>query len=167
MASIGQPVSSQQEMGITESPVTKLDGSGFTPTVVDSYDFGNDAPVSSSPVRRTAPLYGDPLTIESVLNSFAGKKKSKLGMQIYFTPTVSYRKLTENSDYLRSPAPLNNSLITPDIETEQWIRTIIDAPLKRGGKQTPVVQNSEKGDVANGDNQEQAPDSAATDNAEG
>ena len=116
MASIGQPVSRLQEMGITESPVTKQDGSGFTPTVVDSYDFGNDAPVSSSPVRRTAPLYGDPLTIESVLNSFAGKKKSKLGMQIYFTPTVSYRKLTENSDYVRSPAPLNNSLITPDID---------------------------------------------------
>jgi hypothetical protein len=116
IASIGQPVTGLQEMGITQTPVTSLQGSGFTPTVVDSYEFENSAPVTSTATKRRASQYGDPLTIESVLNSFAGKKKSKLGMQIYFTPTVSYRKLTENSDYIRSPAPVNNSLITPDID---------------------------------------------------
>ena len=41
-----------------------------------------------------------PLTIESVLNSYkAGNlvKKDKFGLQFFFTPTVSYRKLSENN----------------------------------------------------------------------
>lgn len=42
-----------------------------------------------------------PLTIESVINSYARKSK-KLSIQYYFTPTISYRKLSENKSYLRS-----------------------------------------------------------------
>jgi len=47
------------------------------------------------------------LSIESVTNLYkAGPKKSKLGFKVFFTPTVSYRKLSENKSYLRSlPQP--------------------------------------------------------------
>jgi hypothetical protein len=38
-----------------------------------------------------------PLSIESVTNSFA-KTKRKLSLEFTFTPTVSYRKLSENKD---------------------------------------------------------------------
>lgn len=46
-----------------------------------------------------------PLTIESVINSYTRRNK-RLSFQYYFTPTVSYRKLSENKAYLRS---LNSS----------------------------------------------------------
>ena len=46
-----------------------------------------------------------PWTIESVLNSFKARKKSKIGLQLYFTPTISYRKLSENKSFLRSATP--------------------------------------------------------------
>jgi hypothetical protein len=42
-----------------------------------------------------------PLTIESVINSYTRRNK-KLSFQYYFTPTISYRKLSENKSYLRS-----------------------------------------------------------------
>ena len=51
-----------------------------------------------------------PLTIESVLNSFkAGSlnKKDKFALQFFFTPTVSYRKLSENKS-VRSVSIANN-----------------------------------------------------------
>src|SRR6185369_15064694 len=41
-----------------------------------------------------------PWTIESVLNSY--KKKNNIGLQFNFTPTISYRKLTENKAYTQS-----------------------------------------------------------------
>lgn len=41
-----------------------------------------------------------PMTIESVVNSFQAKKLSRRVIwQIYFMPTVSYRKLSENKSY--------------------------------------------------------------------
>jgi len=47
------------------------------------------------------------LTIESVLNTYnRNKKKNKLFFQVFFTPTVSYRKLSENKAFLQS-APSN------------------------------------------------------------
>ncbi|MEJ0103104.1 MAG: hypothetical protein WDO19_26265 [Bacteroidota bacterium] len=42
-----------------------------------------------------------PLTIESVINSYTRRNK-KVSFQYYFTPTISYRKLSENKSYLRS-----------------------------------------------------------------
>ncbi len=49
----------------------------------------------------------DPMSIESVLNSFTPRKKKKLESQVYFTPTVSYRKLSENKAYIKSVSPAN------------------------------------------------------------
>jgi hypothetical protein len=48
-----------------------------------------------------------PMTIESVVNSFTRGRK-KINWQIYFAPTVSYRKLRENND-LRSSALASGS----------------------------------------------------------
>ena len=42
-----------------------------------------------------------PLSIESVVNLF-NRKNKRFSLQLYFTPTVSYRKLTENKPYLQS-----------------------------------------------------------------
>jgi hypothetical protein len=55
-----------------------------------------------------------PLTIESVINSYTRRNK-KLSFQYYFTPTISYRKLSENKSYLRSVSSSNNSAIYKNI----------------------------------------------------
>lgn len=85
-------------------------------------------------------------------------------------PKLRCRNIGETKDLQQWASGVANlaarNLITPDYETEQWIRTIIDAPLKRGGVQTPILQNPQKGDVSSGDNQEQAPGTAPTDDAE-
>lgn len=66
----------------------------FTPTIVDS-DPGNEKVAEEQLPAPGKTSIADPLTIESVLNSFAPKAK-KLKWQMYFTPTVSYRKLSDN-----------------------------------------------------------------------
>jgi hypothetical protein len=44
-----------------------------------------------------------PYTIESVVNAYNHKKeRKKLSWQIYFSPTISYRKLTENKAFLEA-----------------------------------------------------------------
>ncbi len=60
-----------------------------------------------------------PLTIESVINSYT-KKKSKLTLQTYFTPTVSYRRLREDNQFLsetQSRGTLTNATVAiSDVE---------------------------------------------------
>ena len=66
----------------------------FSPTVVDSY-FASEWPTEkmyNSPKEIKA---SDPLSIESVLNSYKSKTK-KLAWQFYFAPTLSYRNLNDN-----------------------------------------------------------------------
>jgi hypothetical protein len=47
-------------------------------------------------------------TIESVLNSYKKITKShKIGLQLIFSPTISYRKLSENKEFMRSAATQN------------------------------------------------------------
>ncbi|RYZ27436.1 MAG: hypothetical protein EOO10_12725 [Chitinophagaceae bacterium] len=78
----------------------------FTPTVVDSYIESGQAETAKknneppTAEKRAAEL---PLTIESVVNSYKAKsRRNKFESQFYFTPTISYRKLSENKSYLRS-----------------------------------------------------------------
>jgi hypothetical protein len=66
----------------------------FTPTIVDSYFEDNLSPESEL-INSKEITVADPLSIESVLNSYKPKRK-KFGLQTYFTPTVSYRKLNDN-----------------------------------------------------------------------
>jgi len=48
-------------------------------------------------------------TIESVLNSYASSRRNKrIGFQLNFTPTISYRKLSENKAFMRTAAAQNN-----------------------------------------------------------
>ncbi|MFN2456935.1 MAG: hypothetical protein ABR502_01930 [Chitinophagaceae bacterium] len=62
-----------------------------------------EAPSSQSSINDLQNSTPDLLTIESVTNLYRGtRKKPRLSYQIYFTPTVSYRKLTENKSYLRA-----------------------------------------------------------------
>lgn len=74
----------------------------FTPTIVDSYYENGLVPKAPSSSSNEIDIT-DPLTIESIINSFKQKHKSKIGWQAYFTPTVSYRKLSDN--YINSVAP--------------------------------------------------------------
>lgn len=79
----------------------------FTPTVVDSYtEFDESAaPPTVATSNEPAPM-ALPLTIESVINSYKGKSsKRKFEAQFYVTPTISYRKLSENKSYLRNLDP--------------------------------------------------------------
>jgi hypothetical protein len=49
------------------------------------------------------------LTIESVLNSYKrSEKKHRIGLQLNVTPTISYRKLSENKAFLNSAAARSN-----------------------------------------------------------
>lgn len=51
-----------------------------------------------------------PLTIESVVNSYIHKKpRKKLSWEVYFSPTISYRRLSENKDFINSAQATNNS----------------------------------------------------------
>jgi hypothetical protein len=101
---------------ITENPETAQEE--FTPTIVDSY---LDGQASQSTEGRNQQLItganssGDlPLTIESVINSYKAKALNKrLAFQFYFTPTVSYRKLSENKSFLQSQPVINNPNYTP------------------------------------------------------
>jgi len=73
----------------------------FESTIIDS---DPEAPQPTKDVARKETVWENdqPLSIESVINSYKAAKKKKLGFQFYFTPTVSYRRLSENKSYLRS-----------------------------------------------------------------
>lgn len=87
----------------------------FSPAIVDSY-------FSQTHAEETRPLMSqvyqaDPLTIESILNSYSSRiRKGKLGFGIYFTPTISYRKLSENKAYLNSLQPGAPPIVNPDFD---------------------------------------------------
>lgn len=66
----------------------------FTPTIVDAYP--NSEAVTEESKDLGYPLASDPLSIESVLNLYK-PRRGKLQTQFYFTPTVSYRKLSDNN----------------------------------------------------------------------
>ena len=66
----------------------------FTPTIVDSY-LPNEWPREKLSNKEQEVIASDPLSIESVLNSYRSRTK-KLGWQFYFAPTLSYRNVNDN-----------------------------------------------------------------------
>lgn len=82
----------------------------FTPTVVDD----NSAPANHTPpeqVQKSRPAFlmshdAAPWSIESVLNTYK-PKKHRFQTEFHFTPTISYRKLSENKSYLRTASLFN------------------------------------------------------------
>jgi hypothetical protein len=76
----------------------------FTPTIADSDPYLFENAVAN---KNEEPLFinnnTDLLSIESVINHYKRNiKKHKLEFTLFFTPTISYRKLSENKSYLRS-----------------------------------------------------------------
>lgn len=52
-----------------------------------------------------------PLTIESVVNSYQFKKsRKKLKWELFLTPTVTYRRLSENKDFINAAQSASNTL---------------------------------------------------------
>lgn len=88
----------------TDPTISLNDINNFQGTFADSYPFGTKlAKTTDHKVAET-----EPYSIESVINKFTAKKH-KLSWQYYFTPTISYRKLTENKSYLRKVQQSNTT----------------------------------------------------------
>ena len=80
----------------------------FTPTVVDAHSPVEKAAPAENSERQTdiaaRPNNTSPWTIESATNLYLQKSKRKekrFQTQFHFSPTISYRKLSENKSYLR------------------------------------------------------------------
>jgi len=63
--------------------------------------LNKDSRPVSNDIFKAGTSSSNPLTIESVINSYTRRNK-RLSFQYYFTPTISYRKLSENKSYIRS-----------------------------------------------------------------
>jgi hypothetical protein len=76
-------------------------------------DIVNPLEIQRTPGNSKKSTLSNPFdwTIESILNSYlpAVKKKRRLSLQFNFTPTISYRKLSENKSFLRSAALQSNT----------------------------------------------------------
>ncbi len=70
---------------------------------------GGNTESKETPIAKTElqSLYY-PLTIESVINSYRRSFVQKVYWQVYFAPTISYRVLSENKEFLRSAAVAGN-----------------------------------------------------------
>jgi hypothetical protein len=107
-----------EEITAATTPVGAASETPFEGTIVDSdmpEKETDDATASSAePVTEELPM-----TIESVINSFSPRKRRVTG-QFYFTPTVSYRKLTERRDNGNASAYNVNNIVThkPDMGFE-------------------------------------------------
>lgn len=104
-----QKEASEQQL-VVEEPLTEdAPESSFIPTTVDSYtEFDDQVSGEEDNTLRQEKTTAEvlPYSIESVINSFKNRNgKSRFETQLYFTPTISYRKLTENKSYLRSLGP--------------------------------------------------------------
>ena len=85
----------------TESEITSMVNNEFESTIVDSDPLPSTLQLEKDDLKDVD--HSDKLLgIESVTNAFRGYKKNKLSFQFFFTPTISYRKLSENKSYLRS-----------------------------------------------------------------
>ncbi|MFL5741710.1 MAG: hypothetical protein ACJ75B_15900 [Flavisolibacter sp.] len=67
----------------------------FIPETVDSYT-GENMERNKQEGGTELNAATDPQTIESIINTYQARNR-KLGLQLYFTPTVSYRKLSDNN----------------------------------------------------------------------
>ncbi len=142
---------------VTTTPVQtteKINPESASPT--------NEAPTEKNDVALSQKDNYYPLTIESVVNSFQRiSNRRRVSWQIYFLPTVSYRKLAENKALLDnsqlaiSSSPLNyvvahdvNTAVThkPDIGFELGFNA--GFPIARNVKLTAGLQmNVSKYDI--------------------
>lgn len=84
-----------------------------------------DEPSATSKQPQT---YADLMTIESVVNSFKPKKLDRsIRWKVYFTPTVSYRKLSENKAFL-STDPFGSSTNYPFAALSDVNKAVVHKP---------------------------------------
>jgi hypothetical protein len=91
----------------------------------------SDIPVAD---YKTAPENKDiyPLSIESVVNSYKyTRNKRRLSWEVFFTPTVSYRKLNENKAFINS-AQINNNAYTTSTDINSLVTHKPDMGLQVG-----------------------------------
>ena len=71
-----------------------------------------------------------PLSIESVVNSYQKiAKKKKLSLQIYFLPTISYRKLIENKPFIKNTQQVtSSSLLNYVVATDDVNKVVTHKP---------------------------------------
>ena len=85
----------------TQGQSSVLTDAEFQPTIVDDYPG-----TASSEEKQQVSLSHratDPLSIESVVNGYQPRlRRNKVGLQFFFTPTVSYRRLSENKAFTRT-----------------------------------------------------------------
>ena len=111
MPEAGTVTNNNEDLAIQNTlPVTSVN---FSDEATDQNEYyqGIKKKEASGNIKTNEPanenLLLTPLTIESVLNTYSRiKRKNKLLFQVFFTPTVSYRKLTENKSFVQS-APAN------------------------------------------------------------
>lgn len=76
-------------------------------------------------------------------NMFLIPKLVRYNYETDILPQMKVRNIGLSRDLQQFAAALSNlfhnEIITPDIETEQWARTVFDMPKKKGDKQTPIV----------------------------
>lgn len=100
------------------SLLTQFDGGDnlFDATIVDEYE-PNTAAQKTTTENKIVAKAEYPYTIESVVNLYKRQYKSpKTEWQFMFTPTVSYRKLSENKSYLRQ-VPITNASFSNTLRT--------------------------------------------------
>jgi len=99
-----------QENTIAQQPQLSSEQT-FIPTIVDDNPVLNDHNPDKNPIAAKPPFLQArndvPWSIESVINSYR-PKPHRLQTEFHFTPTISYRKLTENKSYLRTTSLLNS-----------------------------------------------------------
>ncbi len=101
--SLESMVTSNQSLTVMDELMTeKIEVNDFTATIVDGYP-GTENHHQNAEATEAVKEAKDPLSIESVTNSYKPKlRKGRLGIQFFFTPTVSYRSLSENKAYTRT-----------------------------------------------------------------
>lgn len=152
---------------INNNSVVEKKMNDLSVSIIDSDDFSKKEETTKPTVTAddksvafTKESY--PLTIESVTNSYIRlAKKRKLSWEIYFLPTISYRKLAENKSFLLnsqvSNAPVNvnaavndgiNNVVThkPDVGLEAGFN--VGFPISKNLKFTTGLQlNVSKYDI--------------------
>jgi len=97
----------------SEQIKTKTPPVQFTGIVIDNdpdlSNFSLENKKIDNEIKKISLKDNLPWTIESVLNSYRPKAKRKVLMQVYASPTISYRKLGENKSFLTTAAISNNS----------------------------------------------------------
>lgn len=122
---VTKPVENNHTIINTVKPVEKID---INTPVIDNDPGMPEVAVTKKqePVVAVKKAEVYPLGIESVVNAFqAGKKKNKLSVQLYFTPTVSYRKLRENKAYLNSPAFAGRGLTSANLPSLTDVNSVV------------------------------------------